>query len=158
MQAAQLTQSPSPTDSMESFDIKFRATNTDPAIPLQLQVCMDDQILDSVTVTDAKHCAYNVTLADGDHELKLIMSGKTTAHTVLDPQGQIVTDVMLEFANVELDEINIGTMLQSLAVYTHDFNGTGDQVHDQFYHAMGCNGTVSLKFTTPVYLWLLENM
>jgi hypothetical protein len=23
---------------------------------------------------------------------------------------------------------------------------------------MGCNGTVSLKFTAPAYLWLLENM
>ena len=158
MPAAQSTQSPSPTDSMESFEIKFRVTNTDPAIPLQLQVCIDDQTLDSVTVTDAKHCAYTVTLDDGDHELKLIMTGKTTAHTVLDPQGEIVTDAMLEFANIELDEINIDTMLQSLAVYTHDFNGTGDQVHDEFYHAMGCNGTASLKFTTPVYLWLLENM
>jgi hypothetical protein len=23
---------------------------------------------------------------------------------------------------------------------------------------MGCNGTVSLKFTTPIYMWLLETM
>jgi hypothetical protein len=143
---------------MESFEIKFRVSNTDPAIPLQLQVCMDDQTLDSVTVTDAKHCAYNVTLADGDHELKLIMSGKTTDHTVLDLQGQIVTDAMLQFTNLELDEINIDTIAQCITVYTHDFNGTGSQVHEQFYHAMGCNGTASLKFTTPVYLWLLEKM
>lgn len=143
---------------MESFEIKFRVTNTDPAIPLQLQICMDDQILDSVTVTDAKHCTYNVTLADGNHELKLIMSGKTIEHTVLNPQGEIVTDAMLQFTNVELDEINIDAMIQSLAVYTHDFNGTGNEINEQFYHAMGCNGTASLKFTTPVYLWLLENM
>jgi ribosomal protein L21E len=143
---------------MESFEIKFRVTNTDPTIPLQLQVCMDDQTLDSVTVTDVKHCAYNVTLSDGDHELKLIMRGKTTDHTVLDPQGEIITDAMLQFTNIELDEINIDAMIQSLAVYTHDFNGTGGQVHEQFYLAMGCNGTASLKFTTPVYLWLLETM
>ena len=143
---------------MESFEIKFQVSNTNSAIPLQLQVCMDDQILDSITVADVKYCAYNVTLADGAHELKLIMSGKTTDHTVLDPQGQIVTDAMLEFANVELDEINIDTMVQSLAVYTHDFNCTGNEITEQFYLAMGCNGTASLKFTTPVYLWLLETM
>jgi hypothetical protein len=143
---------------MESFEIKFRVTNTDPTIPLQLQVCMDDQTVDSITVTDSRDCAYTVTLDDGDHELKLTMSGKTTDHTVLDPQDKIVTDAMLEFANIELDAINIDNMVQSLAVYTHDFNGTGVQVHEQFYHAMGCNGTASLKFTTPVYLWLLENM
>jgi hypothetical protein len=143
---------------MESFEIKFRVSNTDPTIPLQLQVCMDDQTLDTFTVAESKECVYNVTLADGHHELQLIMSGKTTDHTVLDPQGEIVTDAMLEFANVELDEINIDTIVQKLAVYTHDFNGTGDQIHEQFYHAMGCNGTASLKFITPVYLWLLENM
>ena len=143
---------------MESFEIKFRVSNTDPAIPLQLQVCIDDQTLDSITVTDAKHCAYNVTLADGDHELKLIMTGKTTDHTVLDPQGQIVTDAMLKFANVELDEINIDTMLQSLTVYTHDFNGTQPEIADTFFGVAGCNGTISFSFSTPIYLWLLENM
>ena len=143
---------------MESFEIKFRVSNTDPTIPLQLQVCMDDQTLDTFTVAESKECVYNVTLAAGPHELQLIMRDKTTDHTVLNPQGEIVTDAMLQFANVELDEINIDTLVQKLAVYTHDFNGTGDQIHDQFYHAMGCNGTASLKFTTPVYLWLLENM
>jgi len=143
---------------MESFEIKFRVSNTDPTIPLQLQVCIDDQTLDTFTVAKSKECVYNVTLADGDHELQLIMSGKIKDHTKLDPQGKIVTDAMLKFANVELDEINIDTIVQKLAVYTHDFNGTGGPVHDQFYHAMGCNGTASLKFTTPVYLWLLENM
>jgi len=45
-----------------------------------------------------------------------------------------------------------------LAQYQHDFNGTGNPTIDKFYGEMGCNGTVSLKFTTPIYLWLLENM
>ena len=143
---------------MESFEIKFQVSNTDPTVPLQLQVCLDDQTLDTFTVAETRKCVYNVTLADGPHELQLIMSGKTIDHTVLDPQGQIVTDAVLQLSTIELDEINIDTMVQNLAVYTHDFNGNGDQVHDQFYHAMGCNGTASLKFTTPVYLWLLENM
>jgi len=44
------------------------------------------------------------------------------------------------------------------AVYVHDFNGTGKFVNKQFFGEMGCNGTVELKFSSPFYLWLLENM
>ena len=43
-------------------------------------------------------------------------------------------------------------------IYRHDYNGTTDPFDDEFYGEMGCNGTVSLKFTTPIYLWLLENL
>ena len=49
-------------------------------------------------------------------------------------------------------------MLVEQAVYTHDFNGTQPEIEDTFFGEMGCNGTVSLRFTTPIYLWLLENM
>jgi len=44
------------------------------------------------------------------------------------------------------------------ATYTHNFNGTQAETTDKFYGEMGCNGTVSLRFTTPIYLWLLETM
>ena len=43
-------------------------------------------------------------------------------------------------------------------VYSHDFNGTQSMVNDSFHGRAGCNGTMSLKFSTPMYLWLLENM
>jgi len=49
-------------------------------------------------------------------------------------------------------------MFTELATYTHDFNGTKELTQEKFYGVMGCNGTVSLKFATPIYLWLLENM
>jgi hypothetical protein len=45
-----------------------------------------------------------------------------------------------------------------VAKYQHDFNGTGKLTTQNFYGELGCNGTVSLKFSTPIYIWLLENM
>ena len=42
--------------------------------------------------------------------------------------------------------------------FQHDFNGTQPEIKDTFFGEMGCNGTVSLRFTTPIYLWLLEHM
>jgi hypothetical protein len=95
---------------------------------------------------------------DGEHELRFVLKNKTTDHTQIDEAGRIVSDARLIVTDLEFDEIKLGHMVTEQAVYTHDFNGTGIIAHDKFYGEMGCNGTVSLKFTTPVYLWLLEHM
>ena len=95
---------------------------------------------------------------DGDHELRLVLTGKTEEHTKIDEQGAIVSDATLAISNLAFDEIKLGHMVTRLATYSHDFNGTKELVQDKFYGIMGCNGTASLKFTTPIYMWLLEHM
>ena len=37
-------------------------------------------------------------------------------------------------------------------------NGTQPEIADNFFGIAGCNGTISFRFSTPIYLWLLENM
>ena len=143
---------------MEKIQIKFGVSNTDPESPLQLQVHMDNELLGSLLITQPIDVVYDLELEDDEHELCLILVGKTAAHTVIDEQGTIIKDAMLQFSSIEMDDINIDSVLQKLAVYTHDFNGSGKPTQSSFFHAQGCNGTVSLKFTSPIYLWLLENM
>ena len=95
---------------------------------------------------------------DAEHELRLVLKNKTAEHTQVDEQGNIITDARLLITDVAFDEIRLGHMFFEQAVYTHDFNGTGKATEDKFYGELGCNGTVSLKFATPMYLWLLEHM
>jgi hypothetical protein len=64
---------------------------------------------------------------------------------------------MLTVTDLEFDEILLGQIFINNAVYTHNCNGTAPETQNTFYGKMGCNGTVELKFTTPVYLWMLEN-
>jgi hypothetical protein len=95
---------------------------------------------------------------DGEHELRIVMKHKQSAHTRLDEQGNIVQDAVLTVSDLEFDGINVMQIAVDQAEYSHNFNGSqSDSVH-RFYGDMGCNGTVSMKFTTPMYLWLLENM
>lgn len=94
---------------------------------------------------------------DGEHELRIVMKHKQAAHTRLDEQGNIVQDAVLTVSDLEFDGINIMHIAVDQAEYSHDFNGSQSLGTHRFYGNMGCNGTVSLKFTTPVYLWLLEN-
>ena len=95
---------------------------------------------------------------DAEHELRLVLKNKTAEHTQVDEQGNIITDARLLITDVAFDEIRLGHMFFEQAVYTHDFNSTGATTQDKFYGELGCNGIVSLKFATPMYLWLLEHM
>jgi hypothetical protein len=94
---------------------------------------------------------------DGEHELRIVMKHKQAAHTRLDDQGNIVQDAVLTVSDLKFDSINIMQIAVDHAKYFHDFNGSQPAGTHRFYGDMGCNGTVILKFTTPAYIWLLEN-
>jgi hypothetical protein len=85
------------------------------------------------------------------------MANKMLDHTRVDSDGNIVADSRLTVSDLEFDEILLDQLFFDLATYTHSTNGLGPETQNKFYGEMGCNGTVELKFTTPVYLWLLEN-
>lgn len=95
---------------------------------------------------------------EAEHVLIFELSGKTSAHTKVDETGAITQDVTVSIEDVSFDEIKLGHLVCEKTVYEHDFNGTAPLVQDKFYGTMGCNGTVRMEFTTPIYLWLLENM
>jgi hypothetical protein len=139
--------------------ISCTLTTTDPAAALGFEAWVNDKKFVDIDHVQAEYpILIEIPDDDGDHELKFILKNKTAEHTQVDEAGNIVTDATLSITDVAFDEIKLGHMLTQLATYTHDFNGTKDVTQDTFYGAMGCNGTVSLKFSTPVYMWLLEHM
>ena len=123
-----------------------------------LEVWLDDQQLFDTNHVNNQQLEWSISEDDADHELRFVMKNKTTDHTQLDEHGKIIQDSRITIQNLCFDEIALGQVFVDHAEYTHDFNGTKDSVTEKFYGEMGCNGTVSLKFTTPIYLWLLENM
>ena len=145
---------------MNKISVSFDLTSSDYAIPLGFEVLLDDVVLFSVDhVTEATPVNLEINGdGEGQHEFKFVMKNKTQEHTVVDDAGNIVTNAMLSIANVAFDQIKLGHTFVKHAVYHHDFNGSQDPIEDNFYGDMGCNGHVSLQFTTPIYLWLLENI
>ena len=132
---------------------------TDYTIPLGLEIWLDDQqIYNQSQITGKQIFEYEMSDEDAEHELRFVMKNKTADHTKINETGGIVKDARLIIDELEFDDIPLGHMLVEKAMYTHNFNGTADEIQEKFYGEMGCNGTVSLKFSTPMYLWLLENM
>jgi len=142
-----------------TISISFNLNTSDSRAELGFEAWVDDEkFVDINHVQGQQLIKIDINDADGDHELRLILKNKTETHTKIDEQGNIVSDATLSISNLAFDEIKLGHMVTKLATYDHNFNGTKELVQDQFYGEMGCNGVVGLRFTTPIYLWLLENM
>jgi hypothetical protein len=128
--------------------------------PLGLEIWFNDQkLFDQEKIDNAvdfeSECA--------DHEddtcfLKFVLKNKTSEHTKLDDNNRIIVDSIISISNICFDEVNIDQVVYDKAQYQHNFNNTSAKTIEKFYGDMGCNGTVELAVTTPIYLWLLENM
>jgi hypothetical protein len=142
-----------------NMSISCQIGTTNASATLGLEVWVDDQKhFDTDHVIGAENISIELTDDEADHELRFVMKNKTSSHTQVNESGDIVADAVLTVSALSFDEIPLGHMLVAQAVYTHNFNGSGPSTQDKFYGEMGCNGTVSLKFSTPIYLWLLEHM
>ena len=132
---------------------------TDPLIPLGIEIWLDqDKIFYLDHVTGSFTFVKTVPEEEAEHELRFVMKNKLPEHTRIDNEGKIVQDANLTISSIEFDEIALGQIFIDQAVYSHDFNGNQPLTQQKFYGIMGCNGTVSLKFTTPIYVWMLEHM
>ena len=144
-------------DNTASFSCNIGTT--DASAELALEVWLDDlPIYNNNHVVDTQQLIYKFSDSDSEHELRFMMKNKTIDHTQIDDAGQIVKDACLTIQDVAFEGIDLGHMFIEQTTYTHDFNGTQAEIQDKFFGQMGCNGTVTLRFRTPIYLWLLENM
>ena len=139
--------------------ITCQLDTTDPTAKLGFEIWVDDQkFFDADHVAQPEQIQFEIPEDEAEHELRFVLKNKTSEHTQLDADGNITSDARLLLSNLAFDGIALGNVLSDLAVYTHDFNGSGSSTQQKFYSELGCNGVVTLKFATPVYMWLLEHM
>jgi len=143
-----------------TVSISCTLDTTDSLAELGLEAWINDhKFFHTDHVLARQQISVEINDEDGnEYELRFVMKNKTSDHTTIDEGGNITADARLIITDLNFDEIALGHMFTELAIYTHDFNGTGATTQHKFYSEMGCNGTVSLKFATPIYLWLLEHM
>lgn len=145
---------------MSTYQITCTIGTTDPAAKLGLEIWVDNNQLytNAHIVEESMPLSFTLEEDANEHELKFIMTGKTTTDTTVDQDGNIIKDACLTINDLAFEEIMLNQMFIDNAAYTHNFNGSQQEISEKFYGTLGCNGTVSLKFSTPIYLWLLEKM
>jgi hypothetical protein len=144
---------------MTTVQFNCVVSSTDFSVPLGMEIWLDDhRLFDTDHVDQTYTIQHDISDDDGDHELRFVLKNKLLEHTQVDADGNIIRDNTLSVSDIEFDSIDCQYLVTTVARYQHDFNGTGDATTQRFYGEMGCNGTVSVKFSTPIYIWLLENM
>ena len=144
---------------MDAVRFNCKIAPTDPKVSLGLEIWLDQhKFFDQDHIDQTYQIEYEISDDDGDHELRFVLKNKQSDHTQVDADGNILSDAVLSITDMRFDEINCDYLISTLAKYHHDYNGSQDPVVDKFYGSIGCNGTVTLKFSTPIYIWLLENM
>lgn len=133
-----------------------------PELPMDLAVLIDDTVILETKTNRIKYkISHDIAKDESDHSLKFVLSGKTDEHTIFNDDGEIVKSAHINVQNISFDGIDITDILlatDNLMTYTHDGNGYTNETVDTFDPLMGYNGVAELKFSTPMYIWLLEHM
>lgn len=122
---------------------------------------LNGQTLDEGTIagnsgeTEVKEFEVEVT-EDTNNRFEIKLLNKTPTDTIENEnKTAIVKDMLLNIVSIEIDDINLGPMLWSASkFYPED---STRPIMDNCID-LGWNGSYTIEFSSPFYLWLLENM
>jgi hypothetical protein len=107
------------------------------------------------------------TLTNTDTDHGVVWPEQIESQTIADEKGNIIKDQTLHIKNIEIDEIDIGALVYE-GVYTPKYTEpwatqhreSGNDLRDSFKNVtqMGFDGEWKFTFSSPFYMWLLENL
>ena len=102
-----------------------------------------------------------------EYSLIINRSGKVKGQTVVNENNNVLKDQLLKIKRIEIDEVELGALVYS-GVYTPEYpepwasqqRSAGTKLPETYTNVtnMGHNGTWTFKFSSPFYVWLLENL
>ena len=127
---------------------------------------IDSQITTAANTTD--FFEFEAEINEGDCVLTIEFVNKTVHDTVLDSTGNIVDDLLLNIESIEIDDIDLGSLLWTASdykpnypeVYKKQIASEGKELQESVKNCvnLGWNGKWILPFRSPFYIWLLENI
>ena len=144
----------------ETLHFKIELAGTYWAKQPQYSVLINETLIKTDTITaasgDSVFVEFDHTVDEGSVSLSVRLENKTDTDTVENSdKTAIEKDMLLNIRSVEIDEIDLGNMIWSKSQYVG--NDAGRPVLDNCVD-LGWNGTWTLAFNSPFYIWLLENI
>ena len=152
------------------FKLELYATYWDKPPVAEILIDGEPQYRSEITGTEKEPTVieFEKELTEGEkYNLVISRSGKIKGQTVLNAEGKVEKDQLLHIKSVEIDEIDIGALVYE-GVYTPIYPepwhtqqiSAGNTPEKSFKNVttMGHNGTWTLAFESPFYMWLLENL
>ena len=152
------------------FKLELYATMWDR--PPHAEILIDDKMhfKGDITGTEDKPdlIEFEAEFEEGkEYNLIINRSGKSNNQTVINEKGDRLKDQLLHIKSIEIDEIDIGALVYE-GVYTPIYaepwatqqREAGVELRHTFKNVtqMGHNGEWKFKFSSPFYMWLLDNL
>ena len=153
-----------------NFKLELYATMWDK--PPHAEILINDHSMFDGDITGTEDQPNLITFTyeleeEKEYDLIIKRTGKTKGQTVVNDKGDIIQDQLLKIKNITIDEIDIGGLVYE-GVYTPEYpepwasqqRAAGHELEKSFNKVtfMGHNGEWKLKFASPFYMWLLENL
>lgn len=128
-------------------------------------VWLDDQKHADATISghsnEVEFVEFDAEIVEGAHEFKIRLENKSDRDVEKDGHGNIINDMLLNIESIEIDNIDLGSLLWTASEFRADkekiVNGEDMSLLKNCVN-LGWNGTYTIKFDSPFYLWLLENL
>jgi hypothetical protein len=150
---------------LEKVDFKLTLSAEWYRLPCHVKIWLDDELIEDTEVSERKSqgekrvIEFGRELTDGEHVIKIQYLDKETPDTMIDEQGNIIKDHLLNIDEIEIDEIELGFMAFKEGVFYPDRSMRSDLPETmRNIVCIGYNGAWELKFQVPTYIWFLENL
>jgi hypothetical protein len=156
----------------EKLKIKLELWATMWDKPPHAEILINDKSIVKKEITSTESNAdlieFEHEFLEGDkHCLIIRYSGKDKNQTVVNEKGDILKDQLLHIKSIEIDDIMLGAIVYE-GEYTPEYpepwatqqRESGNDLEESYKNVtqMGHNGEWKLKFESPFYMWLLENL
>jgi hypothetical protein len=103
-------------------------------------------------------------IEDAEYKLEISLLNKLPIDTIKDADDNITEDMLLSIKSIDIDDINLGPLIWTNSIYYPKYPDCYQNEEQKKISKvkncvdLGWNGTWTLSFTSPFYVWLLENI
>lgn len=128
----------------------------------QYSILVDSQVQRTGTVTELEFIEFDLDLDETEHLLEIRLENKEDKDTVqLEDLVTIEKDMLLNIETLSIDNIDVTNLKWSKSRYVLDKPAEVEGKMITEYERccnLGHNGSWKFAFTSPFYIWLLENL
>ena len=124
------------------------------------KVYLDDELIHDGEITEQTTVSWEGEIEDEtDHKITVEFYGKKLDDTEADESGSPIEDknLMLVIEKIIICGIDVEALIYGNNVYYPEKNDNAPDKIEGITH-LGWNGTWEFPFSSPVYIWLLENL
>lgn len=150
----------------ESLEFKVTLSGTFWNKRPQFSIWLGEQVVVQSEIPDNKpHVfAFTHTVDAGSNSLKIRLENKDSNDVVKDRLDSveyiIIKDMLLNIEDIEIEGVSLGQLIRKTEFVLDQPAEYQGQTITRMEGCvnLGCNGTYTLNFASPFYVWLLENL